>query len=46
MAVDTKVRTMTVEKKTANVMKDLLEVAEEVGDLASLKVGGEEAVGE
>jgi hypothetical protein len=39
-AVDAKARTLTVEKKTAKGTKELsLEVAEEAGDLASLKVG-------
>jgi hypothetical protein len=41
-AVDAKERTLTVEKKTAKGTKELaLEVAEEAGDLASLKVGDE-----
>lgn len=41
-AVDVNDRTLTVEKKTAKGTKELsLEVAEEAGDLASLKVGDE-----
>jgi hypothetical protein len=41
-AVDAKERTLTVEKKSAKGTKVLsLEVANEVGDLASLKVGSE-----
>ncbi len=41
-AVDAKDRTLTVEKKTAKGAKELsLEVAEEAGDLSSLKVGGD-----
>ena len=39
-AVDAKERTLTVEKKTAKGTRELsLEVAEEAGDLASLKAG-------
>jgi hypothetical protein len=44
-AVDAKERTLTVEKKTAKGTKDVsLEVAEEAGDLTSLKVGDEVAL--
>lgn len=44
-AVDAKERTLTLEKKTAKGTKKLsLEVAEEAGDLASLKVGDEVSV--
>jgi len=44
-AVDAKERTLTVEKKTTKGTKELsLEVVEEAGDLASLKVGDEVSV--
>jgi hypothetical protein len=43
-AINAEERTLTVEKKTAKGAKELsLEVAEEAGDLASLKVGDEMA---